>query len=91
MNWFKKIIRSVFTKLLLVIILTGICVNIVVGGFFWHHRRLLVTCPCLTTDAQACVPSNGTKSRTNQNRLFSRQLESPLYKTKTSQEFNNII
>jgi signal transduction histidine kinase len=38
MNWFKKIIRSVFTKLLLVIVLTGICVNIVVGGFFWHHR-----------------------------------------------------
>ena len=38
MSWFKRIIRSVFTKLLLVIILTGICVNIVVGGFFWHHR-----------------------------------------------------
>jgi len=38
MKWFKRIIRSVFTKLLVVIILTGICVNIVVGGFFWHHR-----------------------------------------------------
>ena len=38
MSWFKRIIRSVFTKLLLVIILTGLCVNIVVGGFFWHHR-----------------------------------------------------
>jgi signal transduction histidine kinase len=38
MKWFKRIIRSVFTKLLLVIILTGICVNIVVGGFFWHYR-----------------------------------------------------
>ncbi|MGB9439292.1 MAG: HAMP domain-containing sensor histidine kinase [Desulfobacterales bacterium] len=37
-NWFKKIIRSVFTKLLVVIILTGICVNLVVGGFFWHYR-----------------------------------------------------
>lgn len=37
-NWFKRIIRSVFTKLLLVIILTGICVNLVVGGFFWHYR-----------------------------------------------------
>ena len=34
----KRIIRSVFTKLLLVIVLTGICVNIVVGGFFWIHR-----------------------------------------------------
>jgi signal transduction histidine kinase len=37
-NWFKKIIRSVFTKLLVVIILTGICVNLIVGGFFWHYR-----------------------------------------------------
>ena len=37
-NWFKRIIRSVFTKLLGVIILTGICVNLVVGGFFWHYR-----------------------------------------------------
>lgn len=38
MNWLKKIIRSVFTKLLIVLILTGICVNLVVGGFFWIHR-----------------------------------------------------
>ncbi len=38
MGWFKKIIRSIFTKLLVVIILTGICINIVVGGFFWHYR-----------------------------------------------------
>ncbi len=37
-NWFKRIIRSVFTKLLVVIILTGIFVNLVVIGFFWHHR-----------------------------------------------------
>ena len=37
-NWFKKILRSVFTKLLVVIILTGICVNLVVVGFFWHYR-----------------------------------------------------
>ena len=36
--WFKRIIRSVFTKLLAVIVLTGICVNLVVGGFFWHYR-----------------------------------------------------
>jgi len=37
-KWFKRIIRSLFTKLLLVIILTGIFVNLVVGGFFWHYR-----------------------------------------------------
>ena len=38
MRWFKRIIRSIFTKLLVVIILTGICINLVVGGFFWIHR-----------------------------------------------------
>ena len=38
MGWFKRIIRSIFTKLLVVIVLTGICINLVVGGFFWLHR-----------------------------------------------------
>ena len=38
MSWPGKIIRSVFSKLLVVIVLTGISVNIVVGGFFWIHR-----------------------------------------------------
>jgi signal transduction histidine kinase len=38
MRWPGKIFRSVFAKLLVVIILTGLCVNIVVGGFFWIHR-----------------------------------------------------
>ena len=38
MKWLRKILRSIFTKLLVVIILTGICVNLVVGGFFWHFR-----------------------------------------------------
>jgi signal transduction histidine kinase len=38
MSWFKRIIRSIFTKLLVVIVLTGICINLVVGGFFWLHR-----------------------------------------------------
>ena len=37
-NWLNKILRSVFTKLLVVILLTGIAVNLVVGGFFWMHR-----------------------------------------------------
>ena len=37
-NWFKRILGSIFTKLLVVIVLTGICVNLVVGGFFWHYR-----------------------------------------------------
>ncbi|MGB5749149.1 MAG: HAMP domain-containing sensor histidine kinase [Desulfobacterales bacterium] len=37
-NWLNKILRSVFTKLLIVILLAGIAVNLVVGGFFWLHR-----------------------------------------------------
>jgi signal transduction histidine kinase len=36
---FNRIIRSVFTKLLAVIILAGIFINLVVGGFFWHYRN----------------------------------------------------
>ena len=38
MKWLRNIFRSGFTKLLVVIILTGVCVNIVVVGFFWIHR-----------------------------------------------------
>jgi signal transduction histidine kinase len=38
MRWLRKIIRSIFTKLLVVIVLTGICINLVVAGFFWLHR-----------------------------------------------------
>ena len=39
-KWFNKIFRSVFTKLLVVIVVAGICINLVVGGFFWHYRNL---------------------------------------------------
>jgi signal transduction histidine kinase len=41
-NWLNKIVRSVFTKLLVVILLTGLAVNVVVGGFFWMHRSAAV-------------------------------------------------
>ncbi|MGD9175360.1 MAG: HAMP domain-containing sensor histidine kinase [Desulfobacterales bacterium] len=41
-QWFKKVFRSVFTKLLVVIILTGICINLVVGGFFIHLRNQFI-------------------------------------------------
>jgi hypothetical protein len=41
-QWFKKIFRSVFTKLLVVIILAGICINLVVGGFFVHLRNSFI-------------------------------------------------
>jgi signal transduction histidine kinase len=39
-NWFHKIIKSVFTKLLMIIIVTGIAVNLVVAGFFLAHRHM---------------------------------------------------
>ena len=42
LNFFNRIIRSVFTKLLVVIILAGICINLVVGGFFIHLRNEFV-------------------------------------------------
>jgi signal transduction histidine kinase len=41
-KWFNKIFRSVFTKLLVVIILAGICINLVVGGFFIHLRNQFI-------------------------------------------------
>jgi signal transduction histidine kinase len=41
-TWLNKIFRSVFTKLLIVILFTGIAVNLVVGGFFWMHRSAAV-------------------------------------------------
>jgi signal transduction histidine kinase len=41
-QWFKKFFRSVFTKLLVVIILAGICINLVVGGFFIHLRNQFI-------------------------------------------------
>jgi signal transduction histidine kinase len=41
-NFFNRIIRSVFTKLLVVIILAGICINLVVAGFFVHLRDAFV-------------------------------------------------
>jgi len=37
-KWLNKILRSVFTKLLIVILFAGLAVNLVVGGFFWMHR-----------------------------------------------------
>jgi signal transduction histidine kinase len=41
-NFLNRIIRSVFTKLLVVIILAGICINLVVVGFFIHLRDAFV-------------------------------------------------
>jgi signal transduction histidine kinase len=37
---FHKVIKSIFTKLLVIIIFTGIAINLVVGGFFLAHRHM---------------------------------------------------
>ncbi len=42
MNWVNKIIKSVFTKLLVVILLTGFCINLAVTGFFFAYRKMAV-------------------------------------------------
>ena len=39
-NGFNKIVKSVFTKLLVIIIVTGIAINLVVAGFFLAHRHI---------------------------------------------------
>ncbi len=35
-HWLGKLFGSIFTRLLLVLILTGLCINMLVGGFFRH-------------------------------------------------------
>lgn len=42
MNWANKILKSVFTKLLVVIVLTGFCINLAVTGFFFAYRKMAV-------------------------------------------------
>jgi signal transduction histidine kinase len=39
-KWYHKVFRSVFTKLLVIIIVTGIAINLVVAGFFLAHRHM---------------------------------------------------
>lgn len=38
-RWLSKIVHSVFLKLLLVIIIAGICINLAVGGFFYYLTK----------------------------------------------------
>jgi signal transduction histidine kinase len=42
MNWVNKIIKSVFTKLLVVIVITGFCINLALTGFFFAYRKMAV-------------------------------------------------
>jgi signal transduction histidine kinase len=38
-RWLSKIVHSVFLKLLLVIIIAGLCINLVVGAFFYYLTK----------------------------------------------------
>ncbi|MBU0995844.1 MAG: HAMP domain-containing histidine kinase [Proteobacteria bacterium] len=37
-SWLNRVFNSVFSKLLLIIVVTGILINVVVIGFFWGQR-----------------------------------------------------
>jgi len=39
-NWIKRVFHSIFTKLLLVLIVTGIGINLSVTGFFQHFKKM---------------------------------------------------
>jgi len=38
-NWLNKIFNSIFMKLLVLLLITGICINVLVGGFFMYLYR----------------------------------------------------
>ena len=40
-KWYQKVFRSVFTKLLVIIIVTGIALNVLIVGFFVAHRHMV--------------------------------------------------
>ena len=40
-KWYQKVFRSVFTKLLVILIATGIALNVVIVGFFVAHRHMV--------------------------------------------------
>ena len=40
-SWVGRIPRSVFTKLLVVVLLTGLVIHILVGGFFWVYQNMV--------------------------------------------------
>ncbi|MEJ2640493.1 MAG: HAMP domain-containing sensor histidine kinase [Desulfosarcinaceae bacterium] len=50
--FFKRLPRSIFTKLLLVILVAGICLNITLGAFFHHVYRKLANSPLKRNLAQ---------------------------------------
>jgi signal transduction histidine kinase len=51
-SFFKRLPRSIFTKLLLVILVAGICLNITLGAFFHHVYRKLANSPLKRNLAQ---------------------------------------
>jgi signal transduction histidine kinase len=49
---FKRLPRSIFTKLLLVILVAGICLNVILGAFFHHVYRKVANSPLKRNLAQ---------------------------------------
>ena len=38
-NWLRRALRSVFTKLLAIILVTGLLIHMAFGAFIWSHRK----------------------------------------------------
>ena len=49
---FRRLPRSIFTKLLLVILVAGICLNLILGAFFHHVYRKVTNSPLKRNLAQ---------------------------------------
>jgi signal transduction histidine kinase len=39
-HWFKKIFSSVFTKMVMIILIAGLAINVALWGFFWAYRAM---------------------------------------------------
>ena len=39
-HWFKKFFNSVFTKMVMIILIAGIAINVALWGFFWAYRTM---------------------------------------------------
>ena len=39
-HWFKKFFNSVFTKMVMIILIAGIAINVTLWGFFWAYRAM---------------------------------------------------
>lgn len=92
---FKRLPRSIFTKLLLVILVAGICLNLILGAFFHHTYRKLANSPLkrnLAQYIQLIVADMGTPPSLEQARRLASEAglviwyEGPQQKWSTNQK-----